>query len=100
MADNDSAYGPAPPRERIRSPEQDRADVPPAPDAAGHDSSACQQCGATVPSSTAVHEEGQDYMRHFCGPPCFDAWQKTVKQDIPAPAPEGGKAAGGDRGSD
>lgn len=86
MADDHSSYGPAPPRERIRSPEQDRSELPPG--------GPCLQCGSEVPSSAATHEEGQDYMRHFCGPPCYEQWQKKVAHDIPAPAPQGGKASG------
>lgn len=89
MEDNKSTYGPAPPRERIRSPEQDRRDVP-----QNADDGACRQCGSEVPSSAATHEEGQDYMRHFCGPPCYEQWQKNVARDIPAPAPQGGKVTG------
>lgn len=86
--DTKDEYGPAPPREQLRSPEQDRQQL---------DDDAmvsCSSCERVVPLSTATHEEGQDYLRHFCGQDCYAAWRKRAETVLPSPAPEGGDDAG------
>jgi hypothetical protein len=37
----------------------------------------CAHCHAKVPASVALGFEGADYLYHFCGPACFEAWRKT-----------------------
>lgn len=36
----------------------------------------CDYCLKELPSSDAIREEGDDYVAHFCGLSCFEAWQK------------------------
>lgn len=77
----DKEYGLAPPRDKLRSPEQDRQNLP---DTKGG-------CTSDTPVSAATHEESQDYMRHFSSPACYAEWAKKADSEIPAPAPAGGK---------
>ncbi len=37
----------------------------------------CVHCHAKVPATVALGFEGADYLYHFCGPACFEAWRKT-----------------------
>lgn len=37
----------------------------------------CAHCHAEVSASVALGFEGADYLYHFCGPACFEAWRKT-----------------------
>jgi hypothetical protein len=34
----------------------------------------CEQCSAKISGDVALSFEGADYIRHFCGPGCLDAW--------------------------
>lgn len=77
-------YGPAPPREQLRSPEQDQLALP-------EGSVRCAACEQVVPASSAMHEEGLDYVRHFCGLDCQARWFKHAHDEVPAPAPDAGK---------
>jgi len=36
----------------------------------------CVHCHATIPATVALSFEGSDYLYHFCGPACFEAWRK------------------------
>lgn len=41
----------------------------------------CGVCLKEIPKSVAQTHEGADYIHHFCGLECFDAWRK---QQAPA----------------
>jgi hypothetical protein len=41
----------------------------------------CDFCLKELPSSKAIREEGEDYVAHFCGLACFEAWQKRHGYD-------------------
>ena len=47
---------------------------------------ACAVCMTEIPASVAVSDEGADYVRHFCGEPCFARWreQAQAEQDKPS----------------
>jgi len=34
----------------------------------------CRHCGSPIPASSALHSEGADYIRHFCGEDCLARW--------------------------
>ncbi len=34
----------------------------------------CEYCHAKIPSSVAISFDGTDYIYHFCGPRCIEAW--------------------------
>lgn len=36
----------------------------------------CESCLKEIPANTAYGADVQDYVHHFCGLDCFDAWQK------------------------
>lgn len=36
----------------------------------------CEVCLAEIPSSLATHADGIDYVHHFCGLDCLEAWRK------------------------
>lgn len=36
----------------------------------------CDFCLIDLPNSDAIREEGSDYVAHFCGLPCLEAWRK------------------------
>ena len=38
----------------------------------------CERCSATVSGDVALSFEGADYIHHFCGPGCLDAWCKAT----------------------
>lgn len=38
----------------------------------------CEHCHAKIPATVALSFEGADYVYHFCGPQCFEAWSKTA----------------------
>lgn len=50
---------------------------------------ACAVCLKEIPSSVAHGQEGDDYMRHFCGIECYSVWKKTH----PLQPPTGEKTA-------
>jgi hypothetical protein len=37
---------------------------------------ACEVCTKEVPLSAAKTAEGFDYVMHFCGLDCYEAWQR------------------------
>lgn len=39
----------------------------------------CEVCLQEVPADAAKSMDVQDYVYHFCGLECFDAWQKRGK---------------------
>jgi hypothetical protein len=36
----------------------------------------CDFCLKELPENNGIREEGQDYIAHFCGLECFEAWQQ------------------------
>ena len=36
----------------------------------------CESCLADIPTGMAYMTEGEDYVHHFCGSHCLEAWQK------------------------
>ena len=36
----------------------------------------CDFCLKDLPAKDSIREEGEDYVAHFCGLACFEAWQK------------------------
>ncbi|KAB2313595.1 DUF3330 domain-containing protein [Betaproteobacteria bacterium SCN2] len=40
----------------------------------------CDFCLKDLPERDSVREEGEDYVAHFCGLACFEAWQKRHKR--------------------
>lgn len=75
------ASGPTPPREQVRSPEQDQQQLP-------DPATRCAACNGEIPASAAVHEEGLDYVRHFCSTTCAEQWQEQARTEEGSLAPE------------
>ncbi|TJZ72898.1 hypothetical protein [Chitiniphilus eburneus] len=68
-------YGSAPPRDQIRpASRDDRASAP---------------AGDTdeIPTSVAVRQEGQDYVRYFCTDASYANWMRRARREIPSSAP-------------
>ncbi len=40
----------------------------------------CEYCHAKIPASVAIGFDGADYLYHFCGPQCIEAWCSKVNQ--------------------
>ncbi len=38
----------------------------------------CNHCHTEIPATVALSFEGADYIYHFCGPQCIDAWCKAT----------------------
>ncbi len=38
----------------------------------------CDHCHTEIPTTVALSFEGADYIYHFCGPQCFEAWSKMA----------------------
>ena len=38
----------------------------------------CDHCHTEVPATVALSFEGADYVYHFCGPQCIEAWCKKT----------------------
>lgn len=38
----------------------------------------CDHCHTTIPATVALSFEGADYIYHFCGPLCIEAWCKAA----------------------
>lgn len=36
----------------------------------------CDFCLKELPPNNGIREEGKDYIAHFCGLDCLEAWQK------------------------
>lgn len=34
----------------------------------------CDHCHTKIPATAALSFEGADYVYHFCGPSCIEAW--------------------------
>ena len=41
----------------------------------------CDFCLKDLPSSDAICEEGRDYVAHFCGLNCLEAWRDRHAHD-------------------
>lgn len=41
----------------------------------------CDFCLQDLPAKDSIREEGEDYVAHFCGLACFEAWQKRHGHD-------------------
>lgn len=41
----------------------------------------CEFCHAHIPLSSALTPEGKDYVFHFCGPACFEKWEKNKPEE-------------------
>jgi hypothetical protein len=39
----------------------------------------CDVCLEEIPLSEARSEEGQEYVRYFCGLECFDTWENRAE---------------------
>ena len=40
------------------------------------DKPTCEECRKMIPPSVALSEEGNDYVRYFCGADCYEAWRR------------------------
>ncbi len=38
----------------------------------------CEHCHTRIPATVALSFEGADYVYHFCGPQCFEAWSNAA----------------------
>lgn len=38
----------------------------------------CQHCRNSIAATVALNFEGADYVYHFCGPQCLEAWRTAV----------------------
>ncbi len=38
----------------------------------------CAHCHTGIPATVALSFEGADYVYHFCGPQCFEAWSNVA----------------------
>ncbi|QKT02867.1 DUF3330 domain-containing protein [Ectothiorhodospiraceae bacterium 2226] len=43
----------------------------------------CAQCKKEIPASTVVTSEGGEYVLHFCGVECMDAWKREKNPQSP-----------------
>jgi len=41
---------------------------------------ACEVCLKEVPRTEAQHDEGGDYVMHFCGLECYKMWREQNKK--------------------
>ena len=41
---------------------------------------ACSVCLLEIPADVALSHEGPDYVQHFCGLSCLEAWQQDQKK--------------------
>lgn len=58
-------------------------EILPGVDDGGCATTRCTQCMKDVPLSATLSEEGADYMHHFCGLDCLDAWRRRARQEFP-----------------
>jgi hypothetical protein len=42
---------------------------------------ACDVCLKEVPYTDAQHDEGGDYVMHFCGLECYKTWREQNEED-------------------
>lgn len=45
----------------------------------------CEVCLKEVPADAVKSVDAQDYVHHFCGLDCFEAWQNSGKHPIDSP---------------
>lgn len=38
----------------------------------------CDHCHSKIPAAVALNFEGVDYIYHFCGPRCIEAWCRAT----------------------
>ena len=38
----------------------------------------CNHCHTEIPATVALSFEGADYIYHFCGPQCLEAWREAA----------------------
>lgn len=38
----------------------------------------CNHCHTEIPATAALSFEGANYIYHFCGPQCLEAWCETT----------------------
>lgn len=43
---------------------------------------ACVVCLKEVPYTEAQHDEGSDYVMHFCGLECYKMWREQNKEGL------------------
>lgn len=41
----------------------------------------CEQCNREIPASTGHTAEGREYIYHFCGVECLNAWKRKQRQE-------------------
>ncbi len=52
-------------------------------DAEDREKITCHVCRKMIPSATALHAEGQEYVLHFCDIGCLEHWQEEQKAEDP-----------------
>ena len=52
----------------------------------------CELCLAELPPDEIENSDAQDYVRHYCGPDCFEQWRL---RDHPSAQAEAGQAEAG-----
>jgi Domain of unknown function (DUF3330). len=55
------------------------APVLPCADDAGCETLSCEMCLKEIPADAAEVADVQDYIHHFCGLDCLEAWKKQRK---------------------
>lgn len=58
-------------------------EILPCADDATCEITSCTQCLKDVPLSASLSEEGADYLHHFCGLDCLEAWRQQARQAFP-----------------
>lgn len=58
-------------------------EILPCEDDAACEITSCTQCMKDVPLSATLSEEGADYLHHFCGLDCLEAWRRKARQEFP-----------------
>ncbi len=43
----------------------------------------CEVCLKEIPESTAYTQEGEEYIRYFCGIDCYQKWHREKSADKP-----------------
>ncbi len=59
------------------------AEILPCVDDAACEITSCAVCMVEIPTSVAQHEEGTDYIQHFCGLDCLETWKREKGQASP-----------------
>ncbi len=42
----------------------------------------CEHCRSEIPVTAALSVEGADYVYHFCGPSCVEAWCRVAHAHV------------------